>query len=113
MSNQEAAIAKRYVTYLPEYAVLVCRKCKYALHTGRRLILEHFCTIHKVTTKAIRNSISKYAEKLLLNGVKDTMTPPNNTIDPIPELEIWKGLECNACGYVTKAQKTMMDHCYE
>jgi uncharacterized C2H2 Zn-finger protein len=113
MSDREVVIAKRYVTYLPEHAVVICRKCKYALHPGRRSIREHFYTIHKATTKAIRKSISKYTEKLSLNGVKDVMTPLNNTVDRIAELEICKGLECNACGYVSKARKTMMDHCYE
>lgn len=82
MSDQEAVIAKRYVTYLPEYGVIVCRNCKHAFRPRIRSIREHFCDAHKSTTTAIRNTISGYVGKLLLSEVKDVMTPPNNTVGP-------------------------------
>jgi len=113
MSERDSTIAKRYVTYLPEYAVIVCRKCKYALHPCTRSIQKHFRSAHKSTTMAIRKSINKYTKELFLKEVKDVIVPLNNTIEPLPELELSQGFECNTCGYSSKAVKTMRDHCYK
>jgi hypothetical protein len=39
--------------------------------------------------------------------------PLNNTTGPIAGLELYEGFKCNTCGYMSKARKTMVKHCYE
>ena len=113
MSDREMKIAEHYVTYLPEYCVMVCRKYKYALCPSKRSIGEHFCSAHKSMTKANKKAIGRYASKLLLKEAKDVINPLNDTIEPLPALELSKGFKCNSCPYMSKALRTMMYHCYQ
>ena len=95
-------LAQRYVTYLREHCVVVCRKCKYALHPGQRSIRRHFCTIHRSTPAKVRKAIGKYTGTLSLTGVKDVIIPSNSTTTPIVELEVHKGFEYNAPSIIFK-----------
>ena len=72
------------MTYLSEHGVVVCRKCKYALHPRKRSIREHFHTIHKSTTMEVRKAIGKYTGTLSLNEVKDVIVP----IYRIPTIQV-------------------------
>ena len=110
MSDREMRIAKRYVIYLPEYGVMVCRKCKYALCPSKRSIGEHFCGAHKSMTKVNKKAISRYASKLLLKEAKDIINPLNDTIEPLPALELSKEFKCNSCPYMSKALPSILTH---
>jgi len=104
--------ARLYVTYLPEHAVIICRKCKHVLRPSKRSIGEHFGTIHKSISKGIRKAIVEYTNRLSLNTVEEVVRRSNDIIERLTELELSNGYECNICGYLCKKLRTMELHCY-
>ena len=113
MSEWGLAITIHYVMYLPKYMVIVCHKCKYVLCLHTRSIQKHFCSTYKFTMTVIRKSISKYIKELFLNEIQNMVVRQNNTVEPLSEVELSKGFECDTCGYLSKAVKIIWDHCYK
>ena len=112
MSTNTEEIARRHITYLPEYTVVICRKCKYALHPSKRSIREHFRIVHKAISGEVRKAIVKYTNQLLLSTVEEVSLLSKDITKRIEGLELCNGYECNACGYLCKGRRTMELHCY-
>jgi hypothetical protein len=94
------------LNYLPEYGVVVCTRCKYAIQPNA--IPRHLKDIHRIH-RSRRRPFMKYISTLDLK-------PPEDVISftlvefPVLGLPIHDGLSCTTCHHLCISEKRMKHH---
>lgn len=92
--------------YLPQYGVVVCTTCQYAVQPGG--ISRHLKEIHHIL-RSQRRPFMKYIEGLDLRPIKDVISI--DVLDfPVPLLPVFDGLECRTCKHLCLSEKRMKSH---
>lgn len=100
--------------YLPDYRVLICKRCQYAISPSR--FQTHMRTRHRDTigfrtyqeiraTRAIVDASYLWTDP----GLEPIPIPPADAL-PIPSLPLQRGLGCLECPYVCCEPKSMLSH---
>lgn len=108
-TQSQTTTIERYVLFLPQYGVLICRLCKRAI-PPRRGIQSHIQRNHSELPESIRRQWIQYARCLPIKDVDD-ITVPKPTSKQIPILKVMKGYQCDECGYVCTEKRKMIGHC--
>jgi hypothetical protein len=95
--------------YLPDYRVLICRPCKYAVGPYKRL-QGHLRREHGNINKRDRAALVCYAKALPLVEPAQVQNPDTGS-PPIPGLPTVIGRVCNQCGHTCSSDETMQKHC--
>ena len=98
-----------FSTYLPDYQVLICTICRYAIQPGG--IPRHLKEIHHIYRSA-RRPYMEYAATFSL-GSPEKINQAFITFFPIPELPLIDGLRClgpGPCDYLCASTKRMQAH---
>jgi hypothetical protein len=112
------AKVSRYVSYLSEYHVLICRSCKQCISPNNDGIACHFMEKHITTPIQTRQSIIAYCNSLNLAEPTDVKLPSTD-IECITELGLSKGWRCHEqlngveCRYCCLKERPMEFHCRE
>jgi hypothetical protein len=104
-------IIRQYVTYLPNFHVIICRQCKFAIPST--YISRHFRNLHTKIPLATRQAIIDFADTVQIDEPR-RVTIPHPEEDPIDDLElIKKGFQCQFgdCTECSKTEPTMRQHC--
>ncbi|KAL2824981.1 hypothetical protein BJY01DRAFT_262784 [Aspergillus pseudoustus] len=95
--------------YLPEYGVVICTACHYAVQP--QAIWRHLKEIHRIL-RSHRRKYTVYVSGLWLRRPQDVI-PPSETLDfPVPYLPVEPGFRCKApeCEYMCVSCKRMEAH---
>ena len=82
-----------YISYLPNYHILICLSCQCCISPINDGIRLHFRGKHKSIPLKTRNEIIEYTESVSLANPKD-VTLPLSDIVPIEGLEVFSGWRC-------------------
>ncbi|PWY95554.1 hypothetical protein BO94DRAFT_530288 [Aspergillus sclerotioniger CBS 115572] len=95
--------------YLPDYQVVVCTACQYAVQPHG--ILRHLKDIHHIL-RGRRRKYSHYVASLSLRDPKDVLPPNRADQFPVPNLPVEPGLQClsRGCLYLCASVKRMQSH---
>ncbi|OOF97215.1 hypothetical protein ASPCADRAFT_165820 [Aspergillus carbonarius ITEM 5010] len=95
--------------YLPDYQVVVCTACQYAVQPHG--ILRHLKEIHHIL-RGRRRKYSHYVAGLSLRDPKDVLPPKRADQFPVPYLPVEPGLQCLSpgCSYLCASVKRMQSH---
>ncbi|KAM5377528.1 hypothetical protein ACJZ2D_004897 [Fusarium nematophilum] len=98
----------KMLRYHPEYRVLVCQKCQYALQP--QAINRHLKEIHKIFRSA-RHPYAAYAAIFDLAKPEDVIKAEVVEF-PVPFLPVFDGLQClcQGCSYLCASTKRMQKH---
>src|SRR5438034_2972706 len=112
-SPQPSESITEYIIFHPEYSVIICRQCKYAL-APEEGIKRHFQNLHQAISLQIRKEIIAYCETLTLLPPTEVITPRLEN-GPVEGLElISDGQKCiysDCIGYLSASIITMKLHC--
>ncbi|PYH93899.1 hypothetical protein BO71DRAFT_354376 [Aspergillus ellipticus CBS 707.79] len=99
----------RLLHYLPDYQVVVCTACKYAVQPHG--ILRHLKEIHRIL-RGHRRKYHRYISGLSLRDPKDATPPERADQFPVPYLPVEPGLRCQSagCPYLCASVKRMQAH---
>ncbi|XRM39978.1 hypothetical protein ABZX51_003305 [Aspergillus tubingensis] len=95
--------------YLPDYEVVICSTCRYAVQPHG--ILRHLKEIHRIL-RGRRRKYSHYVASLCLREPNDVVPPSGADKFPVPHLPVEPGLRCQAAGcmYLCASNKRMQSH---
>lgn len=102
---------QQYITYLPNFHVMICRQCKFAIPST--YISRHFRNLHTKIPLAMRQAIIDFANTVQMDEPCRVIVPGPEE-GPIDDLElIKKGYRCqfNGCMECSKKEATMTQHC--
>jgi len=108
--------ASRYVSFLTEYRVLICRSCKHGISPNGDGIARHFMEKHITMPIQTRQSILIYCNSLKLIDPSNVRIPTME-IERITELESSLGWYCQEqldgkeCGHCCVTETSMKIHC--
>ncbi|KFY83763.1 hypothetical protein V500_09928 [Pseudogymnoascus sp. VKM F-4518 (FW-2643)] len=94
--------------YLPEYKVVICATCRYAIQPNA--IERHLKELHKFRRDS-RRPFMQYISKLDLD-IPDKVREIRNTESPVPLLPVHDGLRCmhEGCTHLCVSAKRMKGH---
>jgi Orsellinic acid/F9775 biosynthesis cluster protein D len=102
--------------HLPQYSVIVCRKCKYTVLPSQ--IDAHLSSkkkhgYSKEERQAIIQDIAKLSGLIQSEAQLEAFQFPPSTAKAIPQLKAAKtnGLKCQACKYVVCHRQLIQEHC--
>ncbi|GLA45928.1 hypothetical protein AnigIFM63604_007887 [Aspergillus niger] len=95
--------------YLPDYQVVICSACRYAVQPHG--ILRHLKEIHRIL-RGRRRKYSHYVASLSLREPNDVIPPSGADQFPVPYLPVEPGLQCQSagCKYLCASNKRMQSH---
>ena len=110
-SSQDASaasmsLAQQMLDYLPEYRVVRCVVCRYAVPPSA--LSRHMKDLHHVY-RGKRRALLDYAETLDLAEPEDLVLPEPQE-PPIPAIPVEDGVACNWCKYLSVTTKRMKRH---
>jgi len=82
-----------YVSYLPDYQVLICLSCQWCLSPINDRVQIHFRNKHKSIPLSTRKEIIEYSESINIVDPKNVRLPLID-IAPIEGLEVFSGWRC-------------------
>lgn len=95
------------LTYLPDYGVLLCRSCQFAVQPSA-------FSSHLLRHQIYRNERRKLLERLhtLVVAEPEDVDVPPSTSPPIPGLPVYRGSVCSApdCSHCCVSEKRMAQH---
>ena len=101
--------------HLPQYSVIVCRKCKYAILPSQ--INTHLSNkkhgYSKEERQAIIQEVAKLPGLIQSEAQLEAFQFPPSIAKAIPELKAAKpnGLKCQSCAYVVCHRQLIQEHC--
>ena len=97
--------------YLPEYQVLVCRSCQYALQPNYQV--SHFVGApHRIAWNEASQILEPYQDYPMVEAKFGSLIMPVPDGLVLEDLEVFKnGLVCQHCDYVCTSEKGMENHC--
>jgi Orsellinic acid/F9775 biosynthesis cluster protein D len=105
-ANHPPSLQQRLLHYLPDYRVLVCRECKYAV--ALHGLDYHLRTVHHIHRQE-KQGLLDYASTLDLAPLEDIPHPDPST-PPLPSLSQTQGFKCVHCRFACASQKHMCNH---
>jgi len=105
-ANHPPSQQQRLLHYLPEYRVLVCRECKYAVTLHG--LDYHLRTVHHIRRQE-KQALLDYASTLDLAPLEDIPLPDPST-PPLPSLSQTQGFKCMHCRFACTSQEYMYKH---
>ena len=99
-------LAQQMLDYLPEYRVVRCVVCRYAVPPSA--LSRHMKDLHHVY-RGKRRALLDYAETLDLADPEDLVLPEPQE-PPIPSIPVEDGVACNWCKYLSVTTKRMKRH---
>lgn len=99
-------LAQQMLDYLPEYRVVRCVECRYAVPPSA--LSRHMKDLHHVY-RGKRRALLDYAETLDLADPEDLLLPEPHE-PPIPSIPVEDGVACNWCKYLSVTTKRMKRH---
>ena len=99
-------LAPQMLDYLPEYRVVRCVECRYAVPPSA--LSRHMKDLHHVY-RGKRRALLDYAETLDLADPEDLVLPEPHE-PPIPSIPVEDGVACNWCKYLSVTTKRMKRH---
>ena len=99
-------LVQQMLDYLPEYRVVRCVECRYAVPPSA--LSRHMKDLHHVY-RGKRRALLDYAETLDLADPEDLVLPEPQE-PPIPSIPVEDGVACNRCKYLSVTTKRMKRH---
>jgi hypothetical protein len=96
--------------YLPDFKVIVCTSCHYALQP--QAISRHLKDIHHIL-RSHRKPYLQYISGFDLDDPEDVLRSVNHLREfPVPGLPVWDGLKCtyHGCFHLCITEKRMKSH---
>jgi hypothetical protein len=103
--------------YRPEYKVLVCRECKFAVPPDG--LKTHLRRVHKDDhldlcvhggPAAVAKKLLSQPNEPLLDPKKEKIAIPVHKVDAHPFLELHSGYQCNLCPQILCTTKGIREH---
>jgi hypothetical protein len=103
--------------FYPEYHVLVCRSCAYAIappHLAAHMVTKHannICSrdsLRRATTIAATLATRLKEEHDLLDPTTSIIPRPLPTKPPFPDLKLYRGYQCTRCDFTRTKTKTAL-----
>jgi putative sterol carrier protein len=95
--------------YYPQYRVLVCKSCQYAIQPGR-IIAHLHSKQHKLSKPQAEEVADRYKDKELADPCTQRIVP-ESTVQPIKHLPIHRdGLACHHCQFICRSKNWMQRH---
>ncbi|RFU35493.1 hypothetical protein B7463_g857, partial [Scytalidium lignicola] len=92
--------------YLPDYRVLICLSCQYAIQPGA--LARHLKEIHRVL-RSYRRPYMQYVAGFPLDKPEQVIAASIKEF-PVPFLPIQDGLQCDSCPHLCISEKRMRHH---
>src|SRR5947207_9479751 len=98
----------KYLLYLQEQQVLICRSCKYCLYPT--WVENHLRRKHSAVPLEVRKELVSYAESLILRDPSKVIVPV--TIVPAFDcLKVIEGFRCSICNSLYGTPGSIKEHC--
>jgi hypothetical protein len=103
--------------FYPEYRILVCKSCAYAVappHLAAHITTKHahyICSkdgLHRATKTAATIASRLKDEYNLLDPTTDIIPRPLPTKPPFPSLKLYRGYQCTRCDFIRTKTKTAL-----
>ncbi|GKZ34093.1 hypothetical protein AbraIFM66950_004231 [Aspergillus brasiliensis] len=109
LSQPDDPAPSQLLHYLPEYQVVICTACRYAVQPHG--IVRHLKEIHRIL-RSRRRKYSHYVAGLSLKEPNDVVPPSRADQFPVPYLPVEPGLQCQSAGciYLCVSNKRMQSH---
>jgi hypothetical protein len=97
-----------HLSYLQDYRVVVCTKCKYCIQPGGAYT--HFLSLHKNLSKATRKVLVEHCKGLDLDNPEHVVPIGNKTV--VHGLSLNDGFKCEqpACSYTCSRESSAEAH---
>ncbi|KAL3459175.1 hypothetical protein BJX64DRAFT_206625 [Aspergillus heterothallicus] len=109
LGRSESVSPSELFKYLPEYGVVICTACRYAVQP--QAIARHLKEIHRIL-RSNRRKYNAYVADFCLRQPQDIVPPKDPLYFPVPYLPVEPGFRCNApkCEYMCVSCKRMEGH---
>lgn len=106
-SNSSASAELGLLKHLPQYGVVVCRQCRFAVQPSA---LSSHLQNHGILRSERRRILDQLSQLHLLNP--DQVPVPASNDPPLPDLPVLNGYKCRAllCNYTCTSSKRMSQH---
>jgi hypothetical protein len=98
----------KYLLYLPEQQLLICRTCKYCLHPDG--VENHLQRKHLAIPLKIRKELVSYVRGLTLRSPSEVITPVT-VVSAFEWLEVIQGFRCSVCNSLCGTPRSIQEHC--
>jgi hypothetical protein len=103
-------MSEQLLIYLPQFHVIVCRECQYAIN--KRGVNKHFRRLYQHIDIRVRNQLNDYVQKFDVWEVEQVETPTEE-VEIIKGLKVLAGFICTVegCNNKRTTLKSITEHC--